>query len=614
MDLTSTLPEDATVLGTTGLSPTGDGGVEWDGETRPASVTYELAGNRTGRAPGPEGASGSLLLADVGEWAIVDRPSLGVQYRFRGSVTVSRSATVDGEGVVGTGLAYLGPYDSTTREAHGQRFTLVVPAAARLAEAPDAIFASVGDASDALRVGDRDERVLMIAAPTSVDWGVEGLQLGDADFYVTADEPVDEAANTWLHEYVHTRQNLSLASDGSWFEEASATFYAALLTLEQERIDYRDFRDHLGLGTRSSYADVVLADPATWTAGAEYLKGALVAGELDRRLRLATDSGTTLQAAVSRMNGASEYAGEDLLAFLERHGGADLRDAGRRYTTTTAAPDPWDASAHQRAFGQLPARIEVTLPDRSNASAWRVTGPYRNGSVDPRDLALVPGETLSVDVPVTNAGGTAGDYGFVVRLGGNRVTTRNGTVPAGTTVWEQIAVSPEATGTPTLSTAGDGIGLRVVEPAGLATASLDVNRSSVAVGEPVGVTVTIRNGEAMPGESTVTVTADGATVGERLVRLPPGGSATLSVPVRFDAAGEHTVAVGDRTVTVSVAGADDDDGGDGTGFLGGEDNGDGDGTSSVDGAGFGPATALLAILLVALLVALLAGARRTRRR
>ncbi len=43
----------------------------------------------------------------------------------------------------------------------------------------------MANASNALRVGDRDEQVFVVAAPSgAVEWGVEGYQIGDADMWV----------------------------------------------------------------------------------------------------------------------------------------------------------------------------------------------------------------------------------------------------------------------------------------------------------------------------------------------------------------------------------------------------------------------------------------------
>lgn len=79
-------------------------------------------------------------------------------------------------------MAYLGEYSERIHTANGQRFRLIVPERADLREQPTALFNSLSAASDQLRVGNRDEEVVMIATPTAnIDWGIRGLQSGPAE-------------------------------------------------------------------------------------------------------------------------------------------------------------------------------------------------------------------------------------------------------------------------------------------------------------------------------------------------------------------------------------------------------------------------------------------------
>lgn len=95
--------------------------------------------------------------------------------------------------------------------------------------------------------------------------------------------PVNKARNTWLHEYIHTRQAAYLAEgeNFAWFAEGSANYYAARLGLD------------LGLITPQQY-DAQLASWASYpptsllrTAKREdvaYRHGAVVLAELDAQL------------------------------------------------------------------------------------------------------------------------------------------------------------------------------------------------------------------------------------------------------------------------------------------------------------------------------------------
>jgi len=550
--LTVRVPTDARVLARRGFSPTGEGGFAWDGTTPDPTLTLAVPANETGQVLGPEGAAGDLVFADTGEWAIVRRPEVAFSYEYFGTVRTERDLRVEGPGVAGRSVAYLGPAETVSRTAHGQTFTLVVPEAASMVESRGTVLDSLTAASDALRVGERDEAVLAIAAPTAVPWAVEGLEVGGSDFYVTADERVDDVDNVWLHEYVHTRQDLGLGPGTEWFTEASATYYAALFTLEQDRIGFPAFEAQLEQGGDRRFRQVVLAEPATWTGGAQYWTGALVAGDLDRRLRRATERRATLQRLFGELNAASSpVTRETFLGLVDDVGGAEVREAARRYTGTTDRPTVWSVAEHGAVFGTLPARVEVALPAPANRTAWRATGPYRNVSVGGTAApALVTGETLVVDVPVTNSGGTAGDYAFAVTVDGTVLATRNGTVGPDRTVWESIALDLDRVGTVTLGVAGATAEVVVAEPADLTVADLTVNRTTAPPGGAVAVRVTVANPADRPGRRTVTVSRDGTAVATRTVFLDAGERTVVEATLRLPAAGAHEIVAGTRAVTV----------------------------------------------------------------
>ncbi|MFC7135658.1 CARDB domain-containing protein [Halobaculum litoreum] len=595
-----------------------DGGYEWDGETASPTIRYRLPANRTSAsatlahdAPSAVATTGSTaaqseryLFVDPGPWALVTVPSQRVGWRFRpgaGDVGLVREAQVDGPGAVGTRIAFLGPHTVHERTAHGQTFRLIVPDAADgTAAAPDAILDSVAAASDTLRVGDRDESVLLVAAPADVPWAVRGLQTGDADAWVRADEPLDSPESPWLHEYVHTRQSFATTAGTKWVVEGSADYYAALLALRQGHVGFDAFAAHLARGERSPFADTVLADQSTWVPGAQYRKGALVAGELDRRVRLASDGGATLASVLTRLNAASEPVDAARFAALVAAAGDEATgDAARRFTRTEAVPEMWSPEAHAAAFGTPVARITVESGD-----ALAVSGPFRNETVA-APATLAAGETVTVPVTVRNAGGAPGEYRVALAADGRTVASANGTLAAGATRTVRLSWTPETAGAYEL-TVRDGVYGVVVEPAAAPTvASLSTNRSTVAPGEWALVTAAVTAPGGVPAEGTVTVRVDGTVVATERVRVGPNRTATLRVPVRFDAAGESVVSAGDARATVSVVATA------AAGTEGAPGTATDDGTA-VTTPGFGPGVALAA--LATALTGTLAAARSRRRR
>ena len=431
-ELTLQLPADARVVATGGFTRTADGSVEWDGNSNPATVTYRIDATVRSAADQP-GAEGTYRFADTANWSLVQIPSVGdISGRIVGDEPeIVRETRINGAGVAGDRIAFLGDYEQRTRTAHGQTFRLVVPAAATLESEPREIFESVTTASDRLRIGDRDDRVVMIAAPTGeIEWAVRGIQTGDSDFWVRADEPLDTPANNWVHEYVHTRQDYSAAADARWITEATATYYAALLTLEADRIEFDRFQRFLAQGAADPQASAVMTDPDTWTNFANYRKGALIAGDLDRRIRLATDGAASLDTLMRAINShEGELTARDVEGYIERLAGESVASETEAATTATTVDAMWDSDAHVAAFGGEPARFAFQFADDTPLSVNGTSRPLPSAG---ENLTVGRNETVSVGVTVENVGGTTGDYQLPFDVG-DYETTRTGRLAPGET-------------------------------------------------------------------------------------------------------------------------------------------------------------------------------------
>ena len=443
-ELRVTLGPQSSVTDAEGFSHLAGQTWKWDGETPEPRLRYGMAANRTTDRDGPMGAGGSYLYADVGDWALVQQPDLGYQWRYRGadSISVDRTTRVDGAGAVGETTAFLGPHATHTREVAGQEIRLIVPEAASLAGPPEEILDGLGNASRALHVGDRDPTVFAVAAPTGrVNWAAQGVQVGDTDFWVRATQPIDGVGNAWLHEYVHTRQSFRTADSARWLTEASATWYAALLSHREEGVSFDRLAEFLDRGTDQPQAGSVLADPGDWANNANYWKGALVTGEIDRRIRVATDRGATLQRVFASLNErTAPITNEDVLAAVADAGGESTRAAAERLTTTSDEAAVWNRSAHRAAFEGDTALLRV---DFDPATDVRATGAYRNATVG-TPVTVAAGETLSLRTAVENLGGAPGEYAVTLRVDDRAVATANGTLAPG----EQTTVEYEVTATP----------------------------------------------------------------------------------------------------------------------------------------------------------------------
>jgi len=575
---------------------TGESVWEWDGETADPSLTYAVDANDTVEQEGPLATDGTYRFVDAGEWALVRTPRVAAAWSYTGQyeaqVRLDRETVVPGEGVASQSMAFLGPHEEYVREAAGQRYRLIVPDAADPVAEPDEVFGVFADASNALQVGARDEEVVAFAAPTGeVSWAVRGLQTGDADLWVSDEEPAGTAADVWTHEYVHTRQAYRTEASGRWITEASATHYAALFALERGAADFDAFERTLARGERDPDASAVLADPATWEGNPDYTKGALVAGEIDRRLRNETDGAASLATVLRDLNEADgPVTNEDVLDAVEAAAaeGADdataseIRAAAERLTTTREAPEMWDRDAHAAAFGETPAQVGYGLA----ADGVRATGEYRNRTVARDPVELVVGESLAVAVVASNTGGAAGSYDLSLSVDGESVANRSGMLDAGAEAVERFEHRFDEPGEYEVRIGSERLTVAVSEPARPNVREVSTDRDRVSAGESVVATATVGNDASVPAGGEIAFRADGETVETAPVRLDAGEETTVEREIRFGDGG--SIGVGPRNVTVSAVGPVDE----ASTTVAVE----GDGPVSADGApGFGPGVALVSI-------------------
>jgi hypothetical protein len=601
--LTTTLPVNTTVESTEGFTRSDDRTYEWTRTTDEPAITYRLPVNET-VSRGIEGEqTGGYIYVATGSWAILRAPGSRLEISGTGSrPEVNTTYGVDGEGATGGGMVYVGPHRTTTREAGGQRVDLVVPEAAEMASSPEAVLDSLGHAARTLEIGPRDDRVVAIVAPTTVEWGSAGLQRGESDFWVRDDRGVDTPANVWLHEYVHTRQPYRTETKTRWTTEGMADYYAALLSYRQGRISYERFREHVERGQKTRYDNVYMVGPNSWEGTlAAYDKGALVFAALDRKIRLESDRSATLAAAVRQFNRPDETVSHgEFLSAVEDAGGNDAREFARTYTETTSAPDTWSRAAHLRAFEGVSFASEF-------APGYERTGPYRNDMAG-AGPTVVTGETLALRIAVENTGESAGEYRVTVRANGDPVANRSATLEAGARETFTVRRTFDEPGEVVVTAGGVSETVTVRRPGEVRVSSLDVPQRA-AVGESVEVTATVGSLASRPADGTVALRADDRTVAERRFRLDVDETATLSGTVTFEEPGEYSVTAGERSRTIRVvAGSPDESTASGTATQDGaassppssveRETGTASATAPVgeSGAGFGALAALVALL------------------
>jgi len=559
VSLQTTAPADARVTRRDGFTRYNATHFEWTGQTQRPTLTYYLPVNETVDRTDPQATDSRLLYADTANWSLFERPATETNWRRTGNSPIQytrRTATV-GPGAAGEWMVYLGDHRVYERQAHDQTFRLAVPAAATMNESSTAVLDALEAGSDALRVGDRDDTVFVVAAPTDrISWGVRGLQTGDSDMWVGADERLDQPGNAWIHEYVHTRQSFTLTNRTLWFEEASASYYAALLSLEQDSIEYDAFDRRMQTGATLDYNRTVLANVSTWERKPDYHKGALTVGQLDRQLRTTTDREQTLQDVFRAMNTQRRPVSQlEFLDMLAEAGGAKLLATGKRYTESPANLTMWNRTTHAAVFGQLPARVGHAVPPPGDGDAYRVIGPYRTRTIDGGEpITLVTNERLSIEMVVRNAGGTAGQYNLSMRVNGTVVNRTSGQIGAARSRTVPLSHRFPTPGRYRVDVGGRTVNVTVQRPASARVVGLSVDRSRVKQGESVALTATVENGAQVPGTVSIVFTRDFQAVNRAVARLPPNSTTTVTEQIGLPEAGQVSVSAGSaRTIEVAVA-------------------------------------------------------------
>ncbi|MUV88413.1 hypothetical protein GJ631_18110, partial [Natronomonas sp. CBA1123] len=335
------IPSTLAVDGTRGFRTNGRQ-YDWDGATNPARLSGSLSADT--------GGPGTYRYVDAGDWAIVQRPQLSIAYQYRGAEPMlQRRYDVDGEGVTSSdgSVMYLGRHDEYTDTTAGQRFRLVVPEAAALRPSVEAVLSALSDAAARLDVGGRNDEVLAIAAPTGVGWGSLGVQSGANGFWAQDDCRLDNVNNTWVHEYVHTRQEWDRSASTKWLVEATTEYYASLFTYRRGQAPFSAFHGYVSTNRDSGS---VLVDPKRWTSSqAYYTKGRRVLAALDLEIREATDGESTFQDVFRRINTYDRPLTHDAFVdIVAEVAGRRLDDWLDRYVCGSAAPEiPDDEAAFE---------------------------------------------------------------------------------------------------------------------------------------------------------------------------------------------------------------------------------------------------------------------------
>ncbi|MBX0294860.1 PKD domain-containing protein [Haloarcula nitratireducens] len=366
----------------------------------------------------------------------------------------------------------------------------------------------------------------------------------------------------------------------------------------------------------------------------------------DARNRTATDSTTVVVAPASDSGGDAGSDG-DGGSSGDARGGSDDSDRGDRGSDGGDEPSGGSADGGDTDDADAPPReprVSVSRPDGRSAVVG-IAGATGEGRVEVAPnvtvgnltyerVAFAPARTpatLRVAEPERASAENAGvrSLGTVTTdAGGESGVTLTVSVPASrldaedaslVTAYRQENGTAAAVNTTRLDGDDERYRYRVetaeaanltigVPRAALSVTDVRANRSTAAVGEPVGVTVEVANAGERAGNETVRLTGLGDER-TRTLAVPAGGRAAATVVHRFSDPGTYTVGAGGENVTVDIESGTTEtpatasggatataDAVDRSTATAGESE-----PTAADGPGFGVPVALLAVVVAALL-------------
>jgi hypothetical protein len=311
---------------------------QWDGETQRPQLVLTVINQSVSQEEDHEYAA-------TPRWGFFPVPSH----------STAANLSVAGEGFVGDQFILIGPNTVYTATEGCQDIRLIVPQAANLSESPGNIVGSLASASRQFDAGPRYSYVTAYAvadpirrggaATTHEFWVHDSASFDFGSEYRGAVIP----ANTWLHEYVHTRQlfaaneSVQLGERMWWFTEASASYYAVELTTRQQYAGPCEYTYYFWNVSRTRMGQVVLSNQSQWGPNeqGQYRKGAVVLSALDQRIRNETNGQRTLDDVIYRMNthdGTVTYA--DFKQVVESVAGTSLDSWLDTQITTKTYPEP----------------------------------------------------------------------------------------------------------------------------------------------------------------------------------------------------------------------------------------------------------------------------------
>jgi len=172
-----------------------------------------------------------------------------------------------------------------------------------------------------------------------------------------------------------------------------------------------------------------------------------------------------------------------------------------------------------------------------------------NLTISPQEVESGQSATISVDI--TNAGGTEGTYPVILKIDGVQIDEQNVTVGPATTQQASFTIAKEETGSYTVGVSGLTATLKVLKPAEFKVEALTVSPTEVVAGTSITVTVDVTNIGEVEGDCQVTLRVNGEVTETKKVTITAGDTETVSFTLLKEA-GSYIVDVEGLTATLKV--------------------------------------------------------------
>ena len=166
-----------------------------------------------------------------------------------------------------------------------------------------------------------------------------------------------------------------------------------------------------------------------------------------------------------------------------------------------------------------------------------------------------PGQSVVIQVKVTNTGGIEGNYTVLLKVNGEPGNSSSVTVAPGSSDLVSLSLIKDVVGSYSVEANGLSGSFEVKEGSKVAAFSLsglDISPSTASGGEHVSTSVTVTNMGDLEGNYTAILKIDGAEVARQEVNLAGGVSKTVNFPVTERDAGNYSVAIGELTGSFTV--------------------------------------------------------------